>query len=102
MLVVDGVMAFYTSPGPRKPVDQRKGMASHYYLTPVWQQYAIGNSSNCVQTPGTCPCLDLRVPCPKQGDRLQSMPGNVPSWYMGEYLRVRLVRDKSHRRLYHT
>ena len=85
MFIVDGVMAFYTSGSNGDP---KRGFAAHLINTPVWQRYLSGNSSNCMQNAGSCPCLDQGAPCVKQGDRLQNMPDKVPSWYYKEFFKV--------------
>lgn len=92
MFIVDGVMAFYSSAGSvaASPNGQAKGWSSHYAKAPVWQQYLIGNSSNCIQN-GNCPCLDRGNPCVKQGDTLASMPDDQASWYMAQSQKVRGV-----------
>ena len=85
MYVIDNVMVFYT--GAPANGDSRRGFASYFSYTPVWQRYFSGNSSNCLQTPGSCPCLDRREPCVKQGDTLESMP-QITSWYSNELFKV--------------
>ena len=85
MFIVDGVMAFYTSGSNGDP---KRGFAGYLSYTPVWQRYLSGNSSNCIQSAGSCPCLDQGAPCVKQGNRLQNMPDEVSSWYSNELFKV--------------
>jgi len=86
-LIVDGVMAFYTS--GRGAADPKRAIAGYLSSAPVWQRYLSGNSSNCIQqSAGSCPCLDQGAPCVKQGDALQNMPDKVSSWYFQEVFKV--------------
>ena len=87
MLVIDNVMVFYTS-APANG-DLTRQFSAYFTYIPVWHRYFSSNSSNCLQTPGSCPCLDNRVPCVKQGDTLESMPGEVSSWFSNELFKVR-------------
>jgi hypothetical protein len=95
MFVVDNVMAFYTTAGSN--ADPRRGFGSYLSYTPVWQKYLAGNSSSCIESPGSCPCLDKAEPCVKQGDALVSLPdGSSMSWYATESFKVSLSYDFWH------